>query len=55
MGYNPFDDKKAFSIQPTSEIKIYVLAKGTKIFFDSRAPTEEELQFCPKIYMTNET
>ena len=51
---NPFDHERPFSIQASWDLEIPLKTKGTKIFFNSRVPTEDELRDCPKISMTSE-
>ena len=51
---NPFDQERPFSIQASDDVEIQLKTKGTKIFFDSRTPTEGELRSCPKIHMTSD-
>ena len=51
---NPFDQEGPFSIQASDVVEIPLNTKGTKIFFNSRTPTENELRSCPKIHMTSD-
>ena len=40
---NPFDHERPFAIQVSDEVEIPLLSKGTKIYFETRSPTESEL------------
>ena len=51
----PFDSDRPFSIQVSGDIEIPLSSRGTKINFESRSPTNEELQRCPKLHMTSES
>ena len=50
---NPFDLERPFSIQVNDEVEIPLDSKGTKIFFKSRVPTKQEMQYCPKVDITS--
>ena len=52
---NPFDHERPFSIQALWNLEIPLMTRGTKIFFKSRVPTENELRECPKVNMTSES
>ncbi|CAJ1965439.1 unnamed protein product [Cylindrotheca closterium] len=49
---NPFDEMRNIGIE-TKPIFVALKAKGTKLLFDSRAPTDQELANCPHIDMTS--
>ena len=52
---NAYDKSRngELSIELDDNIKVQMKTQGTKILFESRAPTKEELQGCPKIQLTS--
>ena len=50
---NPFDKERNFGIEIDNTTFIPFQSKGTKIYFESRTPTYEELRDCRKIEMTS--
>ena len=50
---NPFDTNHELSIDTPCGLVIPLIAKGTKIAFQSRVPTREELRSCTHIEMTS--
>ena len=48
---NPFNKDRGLKIE-LDEILIRMKSEGTKVFFESSAPTDVELERCPKIVMT---
>ena len=51
---NPFDKDRDLCIDYDDAL-INLTSTGTKIFFESRAPTEEELTSCTRIEMTSQS
>ena len=49
---NPYDTSKGLSIDVDEAVSIALTAQGTKISFESRAPTEKELNECHRIEIT---
>lgn len=52
---NPFDRERGLCIDATDELKIHLMSKGTKIVFDSRVPTQDELTNCEHVEMTSQS
>ena len=53
---NPFVGDMGIKFDPDDDaIDIPFSSMGTTIYFDSRTPTESELQTCPKVYLTSKT
>ena len=51
---NPFDHERGLSIGPLEyDVVIPLQTQGTKIFFNTRAPTPDELQTCIHINLTS--
>ena len=50
---NPFDAERPLGIELTQDIFIPFETKGTKIYFKSRVPTEEELHNCTRFELTS--
>ena len=50
---NPYDKTKGTKIDVDDGITVGLSVKGTKILFESRAPTDQELKDCHKIHMTS--
>ena len=50
---NPFDPIRPTQIEIDETIVIPLQGKGTKLQFDTRVPTREELNDCPHITMTS--
>ena len=50
--YNPFDSNRELCVETENGDTIDLIANGTKIGFDSRAPTENELQSLPHVHLT---
>ena len=50
---NPFDVTKPISIDVGEGLIIPLTKSGTKIYFDSRTPTEEELNNCEHVHLTS--
>lgn len=46
---NPFDIDRGLEINVNDNVIIPLVTKGTKVYFTTRAPTDEELLSCPKI------
>ena len=51
---NPFDKSKEICIE-MDDIQIELNMRGTKVLFESRAPTDEEIASCPRIEMTSKS
>ena len=51
---NPFDQTKELTIV-TENMTIPLQAVGTKILWQSRAPTDGELRICPRVELTSDT
>jgi hypothetical protein len=49
---NPYDKERGLCIE-TSDVRVPLLSKGTKIYFETRVPTEWELNNCVHIDMTS--
>jgi hypothetical protein len=50
---NPFDEYEQTRIEVEGEITINLLIDGTKLYYESRCPTEDEIKNCPRVVMTN--
>jgi len=50
---NPHDNTRGLNIEVNDEVNMSVRTKGTKVVFNSRAPTQEELDSCQKIVLTS--
>lgn len=50
---NPFDKDKGLHIEASDELTINLSVRGTKIYFESRSPSQRELQSCPHITLTS--
>ena len=50
----PFDFNREICIETENGNTIYLIVNVTKIGFDSRAPTEHELQSLPHVHLTSE-
>ena len=50
---NPYDKQVGLSIIPDINTTIHMHSHGTKVRFESRVPTKNELQFCEHIIMTS--
>ena len=52
---NAYDKSRngELSIELDESVKVRMRTQGTKTLFESRAPTREELQECPKIQLTS--
>ena len=50
---NPYDPNRQLQIDVNDEISIRMRTSGTKIFFESRSPTDQELRECPHIEITS--
>ena len=52
---NAYDTSKnsELSIELDEAVKVQMKTEGTKILFESRASTKQELQECTKIYLTS--
>ena len=50
---NPYDPNRQLQIDVNDEISISMRTSGTKIFFESRSPTDQELRECPHIEITS--
>ena len=51
---NPFDKSRGLCIE-CDDARINLETRGTKVYFESRAPTDEELASCPRINMTSQS
>ena len=49
---NPYDKDRGTRIE-IDDISIQLQLQGTKLFFETKAPTDDELERCPKIDMTS--
>ena len=49
---NPFDHSRGLEIE-LKDLTIQLRSKGTKLLFETRAPTDEELQNCPHVQLTS--
>ena len=52
---NPYDKQRGLFIDVNDSVQIPMKTEGTKIFYQTRSPTEKELNECPKIVMTSKT
>ena len=50
---NPFDKERGLTINTNDDVAIPLRTRGTKIFFNSWAPSQKELETCPRIQMTS--
>jgi hypothetical protein len=50
---NPFDEHESTRIDVEGEITIELLIDGTKLYYESRCPTEYEVKNCPRVVMTD--
>ena len=50
---NPYDKEKGLYIVVNDELTIPMTTKGTKVLFQSRVPSNKELETCPHIEMTS--
>ena len=50
---NPYDKSHELSIDVSEELIVPLRMQGTKLVFESRVPTPEELSTCPHIQMTS--
>ena len=50
---NPYDKERGLNIEINDDITILMHSKGTKVLFQSRAPTTHELNTCPHINLTS--
>ena len=50
---NTFDSNKELCVETEDGDTIYITANGAKFGFDSRAPTEHELQLLPHVHLTS--
>ena len=50
---NPYDKSHGLSIDVSDELIVPLRMQGTKLIFESRVPTPEELSTCPHIQMTS--
>lgn len=50
---NPFDKERGLIIDIDDTTKIPMQTNGTKIFFNTRAPTLDELRDCAKVHLTS--
>ena len=51
---NPYDPMHELSIEADGDVHIPLTYQGTKLFFNTRSPTEDELQSCIHISMTSD-
>ena len=51
---NPYDKSHELSIDITDDLTVQLKMHGTKLVFQSRVPTVEELDTCPHIQMTSD-
>ena len=49
---NPFDSKRALGMD-CDEVFIPFVTSGATVFFESHAPTDDELEHCPHIVLTS--
>ena len=52
---NPYDRHKGLNIMVNDDLTIDMQSKGTKIKFESRVPTKDELRSCERVIMTSPT
>ena len=50
---NPYDKERGLKIDVNNDITIPMYSKGTKVLFQTRAPTAIELNTCPHIELTS--
>ena len=50
---NPCDEEHNLSVEASEELTIDLQTKGTKIFFRSRSPTQDELESCLRVELTS--
>ena len=50
---NTFDSNRELCVETEDGDTIYITANGAKFGFDSRAPTEHELQLLPHVHLTS--
>ena len=55
LWYNAYDQSRngELSIELDEVVRVQMKTQGTKIIFESRAPTKKELQECTKIHLTS--
>jgi len=51
---NPYDKEKGLKIEVNDDITIPMCSIGTKVLFQSRVPTDHELNTCPHINLTSQ-
>ena len=51
---NPYDRERGLGIDVDGTLRVELKCQGTKIFFRSRAPSDEELRTCQHIQMTSD-
>ena len=51
--YNPFDPNRKLCVETEDGYTIDLIANGTNIGLDSRAPTEHELKSLPRMHFTS--
>lgn len=49
---NPYDRERGLCIEATDELVIPLETRGTKIFFNTRTPTDNELSTCEHVHLT---
>ena len=50
---NPYDKERGLNIKVDDQRTIEMGTRGTKVFFNTRSPTENELQTCHRIQLTS--
>lgn len=50
---NPYDPNHDLCIEISDELSIPLIMKGTKVYFESRVPTEDELLTCDQVELTS--
>lgn len=50
---NPYDTERPLAIEVNRELSIPLQTKGTKVQFQSRVPTKDELQHCQHVHVTS--
>ena len=50
---NPYNKELALNIELDDSVNVTMQMKVTKIYFETRSPSEVELRYCPKLQLTS--
>ena len=50
---NPYNKEQFLNIKLNDSVDVTMQTKGTKIYFETRSPSEVELRDCPKLQLTS--